>query len=265
MSRIGSKVKQVTQQHARHVAHASRAAQMKAAKGVTDSFETVRTLHDPGTKKPGRETRELVEWRGLRSADAQQFVGVEGRLFAQRSSTAGSLGGDAFIGARETSLESGAHGDRRTQILLGGEAHAAVFGGAVNGARAGATAGLQLEETTTRQDGDVKTEQTLHLLYGAAAEAQVQVGTVTGGKLDLFVGARGGQDQRGALTNPDGSERAGLGLRGRALVGVGVMLDGEAGHDVESGQTRVSVGAGAALGLGLYGGGEVTIGGNGGK
>ncbi|MFZ5445214.1 MAG: hypothetical protein ACOZQL_34810 [Myxococcota bacterium] len=246
----------------------------RATKTLTQASEDVKrevkrssALHDAGAPKPGRETREVREWRGLRSEVSgtdsfgeygdRRFLGVEGRVFAQRSPSVGSLGGDAFVGARTEQYDS----SRRTTAMVGAEGHAAAFVGAVNGVRAGATAGVQVTEKTTTREGDAKTEQTAHLLYGAVAEAQVQVGTVTGGKLDLFVGARGGQDQRLAVTNPDGSERGGLGVRGRGMVGVGVMVDGEAGYDVEHRQARVSLGAGAAVGVGLYGGGEVTVGG----
>ncbi len=247
----------------------------QTGQSVTGAASSVRGLHNPGAQKPGRTTFEAIEWRGRRSelstTDSfgkpfvdKQFLGAEARAFAQRGRGVGSAGVDVFVGGRGERLESdSATQSRHTKLMVGAEGHAAAFGGAVNGVRAGVTAGLAWSEKTTSQDGDLKRVQTSELLYGAVAEVQAQVGTVTGGKVDLFVGARGGQDQRWALTNPNGSEKAGGGVRGRGMVGLGVMADGEVGYDLEKRQARVSLGGGAALGVGLYGGGEITVGGDG--
>ncbi|MFO0594910.1 MAG: hypothetical protein U0228_06390 [Myxococcaceae bacterium] len=235
---------------------------------VADSFEHAPTLYDAGAHRPGRLTHDVTFTRG-RSFDVEGqhgLAGVRGHAFTQRAATVVSAGADAFAGIKESQTKVKANGDSDSvAVKLGVEGSVSAFAGTVNGVKAHVQAGAEFtEKTVTREDlGDgrqLKHEHTVKGLWGGVAEAGAQVGSVTGANVDLFAGARGGGEARWAVV--DGSqEAAGVGVRGMGMMGVGVKADFEAGYDVDRHQTRVSGGVGAALVVGGYAGGEVTVGG----
>lgn len=199
---------------------------------------------------------------------ARSTAGTMPRLFDSSSPRRSvvSAGVDAFAGWKEAKTAVSENGDSHSSSMkLGVEGGAAVFAGTVNGVKAGVQAGFEVtEKDVTRTDlGDgrqLKHEATTTGLWGAVAKGGAQLGTVTGASLDVFAGARGGGEQRWAVV--DGKNEAfGVAGRAMAMVGVGVKVDGEAGYDVEKQQVRLSGGVGAALGVGGYVGGEVTVGG----
>lgn len=245
-----------------------------------DAFERARSvpmLYDAGAQQPGRTTFERTRLNGTaerfesRAADGSRSLdetqsGTRLHGFAQKAGTVVSAGGDAFGGWKSNQTEVAANGDARssTQSLgLGAEAQA--FAGTVNGVKVGLEAGLGMKDSTiTREDlGDgkqLKTERTTGGFYGVLAKAGAQVGTVTGASVDLFVGARGGGEAGEAIVAGQ-NQLLGGSVRGMAMMGVGVKADLEAGYDVDKKQARVSGGAGAAALVGVYLGGEVTVGG----
>ncbi len=246
-----------------------------------DTFEQARgvsSLYDPGTHAPNRATTEHTatlgragQWAG-QGADGSRSVeeglaGARAHAFAQKGPSVWSAGVDGFAGTKESTVEVLGSGDARARsVSLGVGAEASAFAGSVNGAKVAVEAGLSLRDTEVTREGlgggrDLKHEQTTQGLWGAVASAGAQVGTVTGASVDLFAGARGGQEQRAAVVQGQ-HEVVGAGVRGMGMVGVGVKADLEAGYDVDNRQARISGGAGAALLVGGYVGGEVTVGGD---
>lgn len=285
MSRISSMVKQATQvakQAERRVEQqaqrtAEQVKQRAPAPTVSrDAFDVPAGLYDAGAKHAGRATKEtsLTRGRSLTTVDSagrptgdRDFAGFEAHGFAQKGQSVVSAGGDVFVGAREERASVDADGVRhRSVVQLGVEAKGAVYAGTVTGFQAGARAGAVVREETARQadlGGGRKLEHdsSVEGLWGAAAKLGAQAGTVTGGEAELFVGVRGGGEERFAVTDAQGK---GAGAAGRAgvLIGLGAMANAEAGYDVDKQQVRVSAGAGAALGVGAYAGGTVTVGGS---
>jgi hypothetical protein len=248
---------------------------------VPDAFERARStssmLYNAGASQPGRTTLsrtlgnghterfENLAADGSRSFD-QTMSGTQARGFAQKAGTVVSAGGDVFGGWKEDHTEVSANGDARSSTAsLGLGAEAAAFAGTVNGVKVGLEAGLNFKDSSITRDDlgggkDLKSERTTGGFYGVMAKAGAQVGTVTGVSVDLFAGARGGGEVGEAIVAGQ-NQLIGGSVRGMAMMGVGVKADLEAGYDVDKHQARVSGGAGAALLVGGYAGGEVTVGG----
>jgi hypothetical protein len=281
MSRIGSMVnqaKQLTQQVDRKVNEAKQQVTQQAAKVVSaDTFEGAHGLYDAGAHKSGRQTRERTVTLGRgedlvgvdsagRPFEDRVLSGARLHAFAQKAGTVASAGADVFVGGKHEQASVDATGtSKRSLVKVGAEAGATVFAGTVTGFTAGAQAGAELrEKTVTRTDlgngTQLKQASTVEGTWGVVAQAGAEAGTVFGAKVDLFAGARGGGEQRWAIT--DGTtERGAVAGRFGAMVGVGVLADAEVGYDVDRKQGRVSADAGVALGVGAHGGGELTVGG----
>jgi hypothetical protein len=241
--------------------------------GTTDGFDGgASKLYDAGANKSGRTTIEHKITFGIdeKVGDAQNsdhvVSGLQLRNFAQRGGTVLSAGADVFLGGKQETVSTGLDGARHESLVkIGVEAGAQGFVGTVNGVRAGVQAGVEvLDKTTTRSDLghglQLKDEESIRGFWGARARAGAQLGTVTGAEVELFAGAKGLGEKRGSIT--DGSrELAGVAGRFGTMVGVGVIAHAEAGYDVDNQQARVSVDAGAALGIGAQVGGDVTVGG----
>lgn len=281
MSRIGSKVKQAARQVERRVEQqaertAEQVRQRAPAPTVSrDRFDVAKGLYDAGAKHAGRTSWETSLTRGtsFTSVDAsgqptgdRQLVGFASHGFAQVGHSVVSAGGDVFVGARDERVSVDADGARHRSVTqLGVEAKGAVYAGTVNGFQAGVRAGALVREDVARQHdlGDgrrLEHGSAVEAMYGAAAKLGGQLGTIVGAEGEVFVGVRGGGEERFAVTDEKGR---GAGVAGRAgvLLGLGVMANAEAGYDVDKQQVRVSGGAGAALGVGAYAGGTATAGG----
>ncbi|MEW5741800.1 MAG: hypothetical protein AB1938_22965 [Myxococcota bacterium] len=296
MSRIGSMVKQAAQkveQKANDAKHGVTQKAEQAKKDLTQATETAqkvkvrlhtrdgfeaRGLYDAGANKPGRQTWERTVTLGRgediagpdhagRPYEDRVLSGARLHAFAQKAGTVVSAGGDAFVGGRYETYEVDSEGtSKRSLVKLGAEASGSVYAGAVTGFQAGAQVGAEIKEKTVRRSdlGDgrqLKTESTVQGQWGAAANLGAQVGTVMGAKAELFVGVRGVGEERVAITEGN-RELAGVAGRFGVIQGVGVVVDVEAGYDVDEKQVRVSGDAGAALLIGAQLGGEVTVGGS---
>lgn len=274
MSRIGSVMNQARQT----VQQTAQQVEKKVTDEAKKAGANTSSLHQAGAPKPGRVTRnathtfgrgEHLAGRNAQSGDSwdeRVLSGARTRGFTQVGNHVASAGAEAFAGLEHSRTDTNARNESQSELVrLGVEARGAVFAGAVNGFTAAVQAGAEVKSrAVTREDlgggQQLKRESTVAGLWGAVASVGAQVGTVTGASVDVFAGARGGAEQRWAVTE-NGTEKGALGLRGMGMVGVGVKADLEAGYDVENKQARVSGGAGAALGVGAYAGGEVTFGG----
>lgn len=257
MSRIGSMAKkaQQTVSHAQQKVREVKQqvdARKPASPTQSDSFQ--------GTKR--REASRTLGFEA-RSATGHEeaLVGAKARGFTQRTATTLSTGGDVFVGARASQRADGT----RSSMKLGAELRGAVTVGARLGAEGAAQLGLEArEERRTHTDlgagRELQQRTSVAVLAGAVASAGAHVGTMSGAKADLFVGVRAGGEER--LSVSEGTtERLGVGGRLAGMAGVGVQVDVEGGYDVDRRQVKMSAGAGAALGLGAYVGGELTLGG----
>jgi hypothetical protein len=270
MSRIGAVMNQARQ--------AVQQVEQKVTQEVKQASANTSSLHQAGAPKPGRVTRnathtfgqaDQLTGRNAQSGDSwdeRVLSGARTRGFTQVGNHVASAGAEAFAGLEHSRTDTNARNESKSELVrLGVEARGAVFAGAVNGFTAAVQAGAEVKSrAVTREDlgggQQLKRESTAAGLWGAVASVGAQVGTVTGASVDVFAGARGGAEQRWAVTE-NGTEKRALGVRGMGMVGVGVKADLEAGYDVENKQARVSGGVGAALGVGGYAGGEVTFGG----
>lgn len=242
---------------------------------TADSFERARelggtrSLYQPGTGAPGRSTKELGGTLGQRlDASASSFeqhavAGLAGRVFAETSRAGAAVGARAFAGVQNANVATAANGDSHLESTkLGAEVKAAVYGGAQYGAQLGAMVGADLrEKDTTRRTlangSTLKEERGWSTFEGAKANLGAQVGAVTGGEAEAFVGLSQGGEAREALVR-NGYELAGVGVGGEVMMGFGVKAEGEFGYDEETAQLRLKVGGGVAVGVGAAGSVELT-------
>lgn len=240
---------------------------------AADAFDQVHSLYQPGL--PGRATLErtvgtTTHFDG-RNPNGVGFVesaarGLTGRVYAEEARKTLAAGVEGFAGDHFTSTEVKANGETHSlEQRLGIGGSAVGFVGVVNGVRGKVQAGLEVTETTTTRTAlggnqQLKAEDGVTYFLGAVAEGSGQVGAVTGGKVDLFVGARGTVGGTRTLVE-NGREVIGASLSGGAMVGFGVTAEGEAGYDFDKEQVTVHGGLGAAFGIGGHAEGGVTLGG----